>query len=188
MAVAARHLTAATLTVYPTSSFPDLLFVRIKWQEKKEKRSLQLDARMKVHYACFFIVTDAIITAARSDGMSQARYLYYYEHIWDMPTHLLLMIMRRDIYQLPTECLSFFFVSVCFLSCFFPLLGKCLLFPSLKRWWCVYSFIVLFFFFFFFVPSVVYLSRPNIYIAMMRNTTVMMIKNTPERSEPKRSC
>lgn len=90
--VATRHLTVATLTAYPTNLFLDLLFARIKRQKRRESIYLQLDARIKFHYACYFSL---LLLSMRYNGCKiwwheQARYLYYYEHIWDMPTHFII--------------------------------------------------------------------------------------------------
>lgn len=59
-AVAARHSTVVTSTVYPTNSFPDLLFEPTKRHEtkkrKKKKKHISLDERSKFHYTCFYLL------------------------------------------------------------------------------------------------------------------------------------
>lgn len=89
----------------------------------------------------------------------QARYLYYYEHIWDMPTHFI--IDDYETWHLPATYLASayhslpsLFVSYLFLSITRQMSS---LFPSLKRW----LFMRLFLFTVFcliFTFSVVYLS------------------------------
>ena len=92
--VRTRPSTAVTLTVYPTNSFPDLLFEQIKRQ-----KLFFLIRGWRFITRAFGSQCD--ITAARFDGMST---IYYHERTYMRYADTFLMIMRRDYSHPFSEC------------------------------------------------------------------------------------
>ena len=96
--VRTRPSTAVTLTVYPTNSFPDLLFEQIKRQKLFLIRGWRFITRA--------FGSQCDITAARFDGMST---IYYHERTYMRYADTFLMIMRRDYSHPLSECYHSFY-------------------------------------------------------------------------------